>query len=124
TVGSGVPPKESIKTLYKTIGPEYFYRHTKTPMNSITDLPLLCQETGLTCETCVEHTASKLARVCQGLQGRGLGQMFVQIYPEASCSRMHSHFAAASRTATQQLRAELSPARPAVGSPAPAFAIA
>jgi len=64
-------------------------------------LPDLCRETGLSCEACTEHTALQLSRVCQGLQGKALGQMFVQLYPENSCAPMHTHFAAAYRQASE-----------------------
>jgi hypothetical protein len=41
-----------------------------------------------------------VARLCKGLQGKMLGQMFVQLYPDPACSRMHAHFAQAYRDAS------------------------
>lgn len=57
--------------------------------------PRICNEVGLDCETCTESTARNLAKVCKGLRGKMIGQMFVQIHNDPACSRMHSHFAAA-----------------------------
>jgi hypothetical protein len=62
--------------------------------------PKICQEVGLDCETCTEGTARHLAKVCKGLQGKMLGQMFVQIYSDPACSKMHGHFAKAYLGAT------------------------
>jgi hypothetical protein len=66
------------------------------------DYPRLCIEVGLACETCVETTAQDLARVCKGLRGKMIGQMFVQIHPHSACSRMHAHFAEAYGAANRQ----------------------
>jgi hypothetical protein len=62
--------------------------------------PAVCEEVGLTCEDCTEHTAQQVARVCKGLRGKMVGQMFVQLYPHPACSRMHAHFAQAYRDAS------------------------
>jgi len=58
-------------------------------------IPGTCRETGLNCETCTETAAQNLARVCHGLRGKQLGQLFVQLYPHAACAPMHAHFARA-----------------------------
>ena len=57
--------------------------------------PGLCVELGLTCEDCSSNTAREVARVCKGLRGKMLGQMFVQLYPDPACAPMHSNFAQA-----------------------------
>jgi hypothetical protein len=62
--------------------------------------PAVCIEVGLTCEACTSHTAGEIARFCKGLQGKALGQMFVQIYPNPACSPMHAHFARAYQDAS------------------------
>ena len=62
--------------------------------------PNVCQEVGLTCEACTSNTAREVARVCKGLRGKMLGQMFVQLYPDPACSPMHGHFAQAYRDAS------------------------
>lgn len=63
-----------------------------TPPND--NYPRLCSEVGLTCESCTSETARQLARVCKGLRGKMITQLFVQIYPHSACSRMHGHFTA------------------------------
>jgi hypothetical protein len=74
--------------------------------------PNVCVEVGLTCEACTSHTAGEVARLCKGLQGKTLGQMFVQLYPNPACSRMHSHFAQAYRDASPKgVQRETSPVR-------------
>ena len=66
------------------------------------DYPRLCVEVGLDCETCVSCTARELASACKGLRGKLVGQMFVQLYPDPACSRMHAHFAEAYRLANSR----------------------
>lgn len=74
--------------------------------------PSLCAEVGLTCEECTSHTAREVARVCKGLRGKMVGQMFVQLYPHPACSPMHSNFAEAYRDASpKEVQRELSPIR-------------
>lgn len=60
-----------------------------------------CRESGLDCESCTAQTATELARTCQGLRGKMVAQLFVQLYPEPACSRMHGHFAAAYKAASR-----------------------
>ena len=62
--------------------------------------PAVCREVGLTCEACISHTAGEIARCSKGLQGKMLGQMFLQLYPNPACSRMHAQFAQAYRDAS------------------------
>lgn len=69
--------------------------------------PAVCREVGLTCQACITHTASEIARACKGLQGKMLGQLFVQLYPHPACSGMHAQFAHAYRDASPR------PVRPA-----------
>jgi len=74
--------------------------------------PGLCAEVGLTCEACTTHTAREVARVCRGLRGKALGQMFVQLYPHSACSPMHANFAEAYRDASpKEVQRETSPMR-------------
>lgn len=61
-----------------------------------------CREVGLSCEECTAQTAAELARTCKGLRGKMVAQLFVQLYPEPACSRMHAHFAAAYRSASRE----------------------
>ena len=61
-----------------------------------------CRENGLDCESCTAQTATELARTCKGLRGKMVAQLFVQLYPEPACSRMHGHFAAAYKAASQE----------------------
>jgi hypothetical protein len=60
-----------------------------------------CNETGLSCESCTSQTAAELARTCTGLRGRMVAQLFVQLYPDPGCARMHANFAAVYKTASQ-----------------------
>ena len=57
--------------------------------------PRLCDDVGLDCKTCTEGTARNLAKLCKGLRGKMIGQMFVQIHTDPACSGMHEHFAQA-----------------------------
>jgi hypothetical protein len=54
--------------------------------------PEECRAVGLACETCVESSARDLAGACPGLRGKSVGQLFVQIYTQSACARMHAHF--------------------------------
>ena len=56
------------------------------------DYPRLCLEVGLTCESCTESSARALARVCPGLRGKMIGQLFVQIYTRSACAPMLTSF--------------------------------
>lgn len=73
------------------------------------DYPNLCIQVGLTCEACVGETARQLAQACQGLRGKMIGQMFVQIHPHSACAPMHARFqdaylaASAKRVGDQQV---------------------
>ena len=60
-----------------------------------------CNETGLSCEACTSQTAAELARTCKGLRGKMVAQLFVQLYPEPGCAKMHASFAAAYKTASR-----------------------
>ena len=74
--------------------------------------PNICIEVGLTCEACTSHTAREVARVCKGLRGKMVGQMFVQLYPHPACSPMHANFAQAYRDASpKDVQREMSIAR-------------
>jgi len=56
--------------------------------------PHLCREVGLSCHDCIETTAEHTARLCTGLRGKAIGQLFVQLYPNSACAPMHGHFEA------------------------------
>jgi len=74
--------------------------------------PSICIEVGLTCEGCTSNTAREVARVCKGLRGKMVGQMFLQLYPDPACSRMLSNFAQAYRDASpKEVQRETSPVR-------------
>jgi hypothetical protein len=57
--------------------------------------PRICSDSGLDCEVCTEGTARNLAKICKGLKGKMIGQLFVQIHTDPACAKMHSHFAQA-----------------------------
>jgi len=67
------------------------------------NIPQICSEVGLTCESCTAETARNLAAVCKGLPGKMVAQLFVQIYPNSACAPMHRSFAAHYREATATL---------------------
>ena len=71
-------------------------------MDSANNYPQICLEVGLTCESCTSSSAREVAAICKGLRGKAIDQLFVQIYPDPACARMHAHFAAAYREATEQ----------------------
>ena len=74
--------------------------------------PNICIEVGLTCEACTSNTAREVARICKGLRGKALGQMFVQIYPHPACAPMHAQFAEAYRDASpKEVQREIFPVR-------------
>lgn len=60
-----------------------------------------CGTTGLSCESCTSQTAVELARTCKGLRGRMVTQLFVQLYPDPGCARMHANFVAGYKRASQ-----------------------
>ena len=63
--------------------------------------PHVCQEVGMSCEECTGTTAAEMARLCRGLRGKAVGQLFVQIYTHPACSPMRSHFAAVYQEASE-----------------------
>jgi hypothetical protein len=65
------------------------FGHTTQAMDTY---PGICHDVGLDCETCTESTARNLAKICKGLRGKTIGQLFVQIYTDPACSKMHAHF--------------------------------
>jgi hypothetical protein len=64
--------------------------------------PNVCFEVGLTCELCTAAAARQLAQCCKGLRGKMIGQLFVQLYPNSACARMHSRFADFYREASRE----------------------
>jgi hypothetical protein len=67
------------------------------------NIPQICSEVGLTCESCTAETARNLAVVCKGLPCKKIAQLFVQIYPNSACAPMHRRFAAHYHEATAAL---------------------
>ena len=55
--------------------------------------PALCLDVGKDCRSCVKDTASEAAKVCPGLKGKALGQLFVMLYPNSGCAPMAKRFA-------------------------------
>jgi hypothetical protein len=79
------------------------------------NLPQICTEVGLTCQSCTAETARQVAAVCKGLRGKALGQMFVQLYPNAACAPAHKMFAAHYESASElPKRRDFMSVRPAV----------
>ena len=64
--------------------------------------PRICTDVGLDCEVCTEGTARNLAKICKGLKGKMIGQLFVQIHTDPACAKMHSHFAQAYLAASME----------------------
>jgi hypothetical protein len=64
------------------------------------DYPSICEEVGLGCVECTTSSARDLAKVCKGLRGKALAQMFVQIYSSPACAQMHANFSAAYQDAS------------------------
>ena len=56
------------------------------------NLPQLCRENGLSCQECTDTSAKNLARICNGLQGTAVNQIFAQMYPHKACAPMSTHF--------------------------------
>jgi hypothetical protein len=65
--------------------------------------PAICEEVGLGCEECTTSSAREVARVCKGLRGKAVAQLFVQIHSYPACARMHGHFSAAYRAASEEI---------------------
>ncbi len=65
--------------------------------------PNSCLEVGLGCEECTTSSAREMARLCTGLRGKAVAQLFVQIHSDPACARMHAHFAAAYRDASEEV---------------------
>lgn len=81
--GDGTNPPQILRSSENF--PAYYF-------NNMNSYPRICHEVGLDCETCTGDTARHLAKVCKGLRGKTIGQMFVQIYTDPACARMHIHF--------------------------------
>jgi hypothetical protein len=72
------------------------------------NIPQICSEVGLTCESCTAETARNVAAVCKGLPSKMVAQLFVQIYPNSACAPMHRRFAAHYQEASAALAETLS----------------
>jgi hypothetical protein len=83
------------------------------PFETVASYPALCLEVGLDCHTCVKWTATESAKVCPGLTGKGIGQLFVLLYPKAACAPMHHQFTEEYGNAPAEFRANLVPRKPA-----------
>ena len=71
-------------------------------MRSETDdnRPQSCYEVGLNCRDCSAENARELARLCVGLRGKAVSQLFLQVHSHPACAPMHAHFADAYREAS------------------------
>jgi hypothetical protein len=54
--------------------------------------PEICSALGLDCGTCIHSAAASVARICHDLDGRGVQQIFVQLYPSSGCQPMARAF--------------------------------
>jgi hypothetical protein len=63
--------------------------HTTYAMNTY---PGICRDVGLDCQTCIEGTSRNLAKICKGVRGTAIGQLFVQIHSDPACAAMYSQF--------------------------------
>jgi len=82
-----------------------------TPSSNEANYPALCLEVGLDCATCVKGTATEAAKVCPGLKGKAIGQLFVLLYPNSACAAMHHCFSEEYQNAPGEL-SERVPRRP------------
>ena len=57
--------------------------------------PESCSMLGLDCNTCMRKSAASVARICHGLDSRGIQQLFLQLYPSNGCQPMAPMFEAA-----------------------------
>jgi hypothetical protein len=73
-------------------------------------IPEICRSVGLSCKSCTEDSAKSLAKVCKGLKGKAVTQLFFQIYPVSACSPMSPHFARAYKAATLDINHRQKPA--------------
>jgi len=64
--------------------------------------PQSCYEVGLNCRDCSAENARELARLCVGLRGKAVSQLFLQVHSHPACAPMHAHFADAYREASSQ----------------------
>jgi hypothetical protein len=79
--------------------------------------PETCMELGLDCRTCVQKSATSVARVCHGLESVGIQRIFVRLYTSPGCGAVASAFEAAYLEASNPVRKPVLVARPA-SSPA------
>src|SRR5579872_131438 len=98
-----IPAKEVPLTHLNSLGPKEGSRHNHSYMNkpATETLPQICSEVGLSCQSCTAETARQVAAVCKGLRGKAIGQMFVQLYPNAACAPAHKMFAAHYESASE-----------------------
>ena len=100
-----IPAKEVVPTPLDSLGLGIAPGHTSFYMNPLSNdnIPQICSEVGLTCESCTAETARNVAAVCKGLPSKMVAQLFVQIYPNSACAPMHRRFAAHYQEATAAL---------------------
>jgi len=95
--GSPYPQRSVPKPASKPLACRHYgvilEAHRASPMPEKT-YPQLCREVGLSCQECIETVARQTSRLCTGLRGKAIGQLFVQLYPHPSCSPMHAQFEA------------------------------
>jgi len=83
-----------------------------SPSSNEANYPALCLEVGLDCATCVKATATEAVKICPGLKGKAIGQLFVLLYPNSACAAMHHCFSEEYLNAPGEL-SERVPRRPA-----------
>ncbi len=70
--------------------------------------PEICSALGLDCGTCIHAAAASVARICQGLESRGIQQVFFQLYPSPGCQPMAQTFEMAYQASSNSQRPRLS----------------
>ena len=83
------------------------------PFSNEVSYPELCLEVGLDCHTCVRETAKESVKVCPGLTGKAIGQLFVLLYPKSACSSMHHQFTNEYSNAPGELHGDVVARKPA-----------
>ena len=59
--------------------------------------PETCLSLGLDCGSCIHQAAATVARICRGVEPRGVQQIFIQLFPSPGCQQMAHAFELAYR---------------------------
>jgi hypothetical protein len=70
--------------------------------------PEICSALGLDCGACIHSAAASVARICHGLEARGVQQIFFQLYPSPGCQPMAQAFELAYQESSNAQRPRLS----------------